>query len=210
MSTWTCDAVRLHGWLLAALLALAGCLPASDTPKPALRTVALGGGALILTAPRGYCVDADSLRGSSGRVALLASCERLTGVPGIAVEPVVMTVSVLPQAADTPAPTAETLAAAVAPARIENSATVDGMVYGQVMEGGSAVLPGGDPRHWRGARLVAAHLVGLALYAPQGSALAGPGGRDLLRALSAGLRAGQGAPVGATRGSSAGLFPVSN
>lgn len=192
MSTWTSERTGWRGTLLAALFVpLAGCLAVAPEPQAPLRSVALGDGALTVTAPRGYCVDRSSLRGPSGRVVLLASCERLTGMPGVAVEPAVMTVSVLPQAGDAPAPTPEGLARAVAPARVGQSGTLGDLVYAQVIGGDSAPLPGGDPHHWRGARMVAGHLVGVAVYAPEGSALSGAEGRALLRALSDGVRAGQ-------------------
>ncbi|MBC7133701.1 MAG: hypothetical protein H5U16_11415 [Roseovarius sp.] len=187
MSTWTSE-VRAALGALAALL-LAGCLaPAEQAPRPAIRQVAMGGGAVIVTAPRGYCVEPDSLRRSAGRVALLASCERLTGTPGIAVAPALMTVSVMPQG-DAPAPSPEGLARAVAPAPAQAGGRDAGLAYVQVMRGGDTVLPGGDPRHWRGAMAVAGQLVGLALYAPAGSALSGREGRDLLRDLGVGVHA---------------------
>ncbi|MBE0452658.1 MAG: hypothetical protein IBX58_03170 [Roseovarius sp.] len=185
MSIWTSEAKAARA--LAGLLLLSACLETGETQKPAVRAVALGGGAVVLDAPRGYCIDPDSLRQRSGRVALLASCVSLTGVPGIVVAPAVMTVSVLPHAAA--APTPESLARPLAPARIGASGTQDGLVYVQILEGGEAVLPGGDPRHWRGARIVAGHLAGLAVYAPEGSSLTGPDGRGLLRDLAAGLSA---------------------
>lgn len=193
MSTWTSERAGRRGGLFAALLVpLAGCLALEPSPQPALRAVALGDGALTVSAPRGYCVDRSSLRGRSGRVVLLASCERLTGTPGVAVEPAVMTVSILPQADDAPVPTPEGLARAVAPARVGQSGTLGDLAYAQVIGGGAAPLPGGDPRHWRGARVVAGHLVGLALYAPEGSALTGAEGRALLRALAEGVHPGKG------------------
>ena len=164
---------------------------------------------MILTAPRGYCLDPRSLRRSGGRVALLASCESLTGTPGISVLPALMTVSVVPEG-DAGAPSPEGLARAVAPARTASGGMRDGLAHVQVLSGGEAVLPGGDPRHWRGARAVAGHLAGLALYAPKGSPLAGPEGRGLLRALSDGLQAGAGRAATRRRSPFAGLFPVSN
>jgi len=205
MSIWTSE-IRAA----LALVLLAGCLaPVEEGPRPAIRQVAFDDGAVILSAPRGYCVDADSMRRSSGRVALLAPCERLTGQPGIAVAPAVMTVSIMPQG-DAPAPSPEGLARAVAPARTGAGGTQAGLAYVQVMDGGETVLPGGDPRHWRGARTVAGHLVGLAVYAPEGSPLAGPEGRGLLHDLAEGLRAGAQTPPSRARTSPAGLFPVSN
>ena len=53
----------------------------------------------------------------------------------------------------------------------------------RLSDGGEAVLDGGDPRYWRGAFVQNGHLVGLALYAPDGSALTGRQGADMLRAV---------------------------
>lgn len=210
MSTWTSERIGWRGWVLAALLPLAGCLEIPGKPQPAIRSAAVAGGVLTLQAPRGYCIDPDSLRRSSARVAVLASCERLSGEPGIAVEPAMMTVSVLPQGSDTQAPSPESLMRALAPARTGQSGMAEGMAYVQVLEGGAMGLPGGDARHWRGARVVAGHLVGLALYAPEGSGLTGTEGLGLLREVARGLGAGPGKPVARRGGSFAGLFPVSN
>ncbi len=189
---------------------------------------ALGSGAVVLRAPRGYCIDANSLRrlpGGGGFV-LLAPCTQLTGTPGVSAAPALMTVSVMPQSPGTPAPDAGSLAAAVAPAPVRGEGEAAGLVYAQVMQGGEAVLPGGDPRHWRGARVVAGQLASLALYVPEGSALTGREGRLLLGDLAAGLSAA--APAGTApdkpavktaqapsdqtppRGFLARLFPVSN
>ncbi|MET4101279.1 hypothetical protein ABIE58_000696 [Roseovarius sp. MBR-78] len=228
MSTWISERGARRGVTCAALLlALPACL-APVTPQAPLTEAALGNGAVRLSAPRGYCIDADSQRRlpGGGAFVLLAPCTHLTGTPGVSAAPALMTVSVMPQAAGAPAPDARSLAAAVAPAPVRGEGQEAGLVYAQVMRGGEAVLPGGDPRHWRGARVVAGQLASLALYVPQGSTLTGREGRLLLGDLAAGLSAA--APVGAApakpavatapppsaatprRGVFARLFPVSN
>ncbi len=49
--------------------------------------------------------------------------------------------------------------------------------------GGAEVLDDGDPKYWRGAFVQGGRMVGLALYAPLGSPLAGDGGAAMLRAV---------------------------
>ena len=192
MSTWISEARARRALACAALLlALPGCLALEATPQAPLTEAALGTGAVRLSAPRGYCIDRSSLRRlkGGGGFALLAPCTQLTGTPGISVSPAMMTVSVMPQGPGAPAPDAESLAAAVAPAPVGAEGQKTGFAYAQVMQGGDAVLPGGDPRHWRGTRLVAGHLASLALYAPESSPLTGREGRLLLGDLAAGLSA---------------------
>ena len=46
--------------------------------------------------------------------------------------------------------------------------------------GGGEVLDDGDPRYWRGAFVENGHLIGLALYAPEGSRLVGGDGAEML------------------------------
>jgi len=190
MSTWISEPRARRGLVCAALLlTLPGCL--EPTPQEPLTETALGTGAVRLSAPRGYCIDRDSLRRLPGRggFVLLAPCAQLTGTPGVTVAPALMTVSVMPQGRDAGAPDANGLVAAIAPAPVGAQGQEAGFVYAQVMQGGEAVLPGGDPRHWRGTRAVGGHLASLALYAPEGSALAGREGRLLLGDLAAGLSA---------------------
>ncbi|MFB9151429.1 hypothetical protein ACFFU4_16880 [Roseovarius ramblicola] len=176
----------------ALLLALPACLALGPQgPQPPLTEATLGPGPVRVSAPRGYCIDKSSLRqlAGGGGFALLAPCAQLTATPGIAAAPALMTVSVMPQRRDAAPPDAEALAAAIAPAPVGAQGQAAGFVYAQVMQGGEAVLPGGDPRHWRGTRAVGEHLASLALYAPEGSPLAGREGRLLIGDLAAGLSA---------------------
>ena len=173
------------------LLALPACLAPLARPQEPVTEATLGRGAVHLSAPRGYCIDAGSLRrlAGGGDFALLAPCTQLTDSHGFAAAPALMTVSVMPQGADAAAPDAARLVAAVAPAPVGAHGQGAETAYAQVMQGGELALPGGDPRHWRGAKAVAGHLTSLALYAPEGSALAGRDGRLLLGDLAAGLSA---------------------
>lgn len=201
MSTWTSERPPRGAWrapaCAALLLSLPGCLAPETGPQEPLTEVALAAGEVRLTAPRGYCIDDGSLRSlaGGGGFALIAPCTQLTGAPGPMVAPALMTVSVMRGGRDTAPPDAESLAAAIAPAPVGARGEADGLAYAQVMAGGEAVLPGGDPRHWRGARTVAGHLASLSLYAPEGSALTGREGRLLLGDLAAGLSSRAAAPA---------------
>ena len=201
----------------ALLLALPACLAPLAGPQEPVTEATLGRGAVHLSAPRGYCIDAGSLRrlAGGGGFALLAPCTQLSDAHGFAAAPALMTVSVMPQGADAAAPDAARLAAAVAPAPVGAQGQGAEMAYAQVMQGGDLALPGGDPRHWRGTKAVAGHLASLALYAPEGSGLAGRDGRLLLVDLAAGVSARPTdiatTPTKAPRGGFfARLFPASN
>lgn len=194
MSIWTSErrrgrAIGVRALLLLAALSLAGCLEVPAGPSQALSTVAFHDGDVVVEGPRGYCVDRASLkRGTAGSFALLASCESLTGKAGVFVEPVVMTVSVLPRSGTVQQPDAQAMARALAPAEVRNAENGEGLSLVQVMQGGENVLPGGDPVHWRAGMVINGHLVGLAIYGPKGRAAAGPEGRRMLRDLAERLR----------------------
>lgn len=161
----------------------------TEVARDVLRKAALVGGDVVVRGPEGYCVDRRSLRRrEEGGFALLASCEALSGVRGEAVEPVLMTVSVLPGAAGTERPAAAEIAALMAPARVLSTHEDAELSLVQFASGGDGVLPGGDPRHWRGGMVVNGHLVGLALYARKGGRMAGPDGRGLLTGLARSIR----------------------
>lgn len=177
---------------LAAGLPLAACLGSGDaeSPQEALRAVAFHDGAVMVTGPRGYCIDRASInRDAGGRFALLASCESLTGQPGITVAPAVMTVAVLPRGTAAAQPDATAMAAALGPDAVRRSEEGDGITLVQVTNGGETILPGGDPSHWRASMMINGYIVGLAAYGPNGGDIAGPRGRDLLRDLAEAVRA---------------------
>lgn len=158
-------------------------------PEP-LKRAELANGKIIVQGPRGYCVDPGSLKkGFGGGFALIAACNSLRGeLAGADVAPVVMTVQVQPGFFKREMPTAAELATALAPAKVLRKVDGDGITLVQLAEGGNGGLPAGDPRHWRGTMLINGYFVGLALYAPKGSAQAGLGGKRLILALAENLR----------------------
>ncbi|MEQ9258294.1 MAG: hypothetical protein RIG84_04275 [Roseovarius sp.] len=209
MSTWISDrlAPRLRlcaarGALLAALLPLAGCLGeesgalgflsggrSEPVARDVLRKVELYEGEVVVRGPPGYCIDRKTMRRrETGGFVLLASCEALSGVRGQEVPPVVMTVSVLPGNGGTPHPGVEDVARSVSAGAVLGSVERSDMTLVHLDAGGDQILPGGDPRHWRGAMVLNGHLVGVALYAPLKSPMAGDKGRALLTDLARGLR----------------------
>lgn len=211
MSTWTSDpagrrrGIALRALWLAACVPLAACLDATvvggePSAQDALRAIAFYDGDVTVTGPRGYCIDRASIKqDAGGRFALLASCESLTGQVGIAVDPAVMTVAVLPRAGAVTPPDAAAMTQVIGPDTVRRTENGDDMTLIQVATGGETVLPGGDPAHWRASMTLNGHIIGLAAYGPKGGAIAGPRGRDLLRDLAAALRAasaGGGAATG--------------
>ena len=217
--------MRRRAGLLLVCLPLAACLDVAGEsgPDDALRALAFYDGEVIVTGPRGYCIDRSSIkRGPAGRFALLASCESLTDQPGISVEPAVLTVAVLPHATSAVQPSSEAMAEALGRASVRDTEDGDGIAIVHIAQGGDTVLPGGDPSYWRASMVINGHLVGLAAYGPRDGAIAGTGGRDVLRDLAETLRAASPAPdsvsrdlteadkEGGTSGLFRGLFPVSN
>ena len=206
MFTWISDISRARAafaraFLVAAILPLAGCFEPQDgalsflasghekVQRDVLRKVPLFGGDVVVRGPSGYCIDRRALRNrKEGGFALLASCETLSGVRGHAVEPVVMTVSVMPVTPAAVRPTIEQITAMMAPAKPLASHQTRDVAMVQFASGGEAVLPGGDARHWRGGMMVNGHMVALALYARKGSPMAGKDGRALMTDLARSIR----------------------
>ena len=200
MSTWTFDTprrLRVATCLVATVFLSAcmgengpfGFLEAPETGAKVLRDLPLYRGAVVVRAPKGYCVDtAHVTRRPAATVVPLATCSSLTGDGYSPVEPALMTVSVLPESPGAEQPSAEELAASLAPAEVTEAEDGDGVALVSVADGGQARLPDGDPRHWRGAMEVNGHLVGLAVYGPRGSDLSGRAGRRLTLDLAEALR----------------------
>lgn len=223
MSTWISEISRVRARaarivLLAAALPLTGCFgpdtgalsflasgnEKTQVARDVLRKASLLGGDVVVRGPEGYCVDRRSLRREeTSGFALLASCEALSGVRGQPVEPVLMTVSVLPGGPGTPRPGATEIAALMAPARVLAAFEDADLALVHFASGGDGVLPDGDARHWRGGMIVNGYLVGLALYAREGGVMAGGDGRRLLTELSRSIRRASpdraaGGPAGAS------------
>ena len=209
MSTWISE--RPARWLragtLAVVLPLAGCFGsdggalgflASGTGGEAeesakvLRKIALYDGDVVVRGPRGYCIDRRSLRRrEDGGFVLLASCESLSGLRGAGVEPVLITVAVLPdppEGAVPAVPSADEIARSMAPAEVLTTHEEDALTLVHFASGGDKILPGGDARHWRGGMRLNGHLIALALYAKAESAMAGTAGRGLLAKVAGRMR----------------------
>lgn len=167
---------------------------AAGNEKPAvardvLRKVELYDGDVVVRGPSGYCIDRKTMRRDrKGDFVLLASCEALSGVRGQGVEPVVMTVSVLPDSRGVAKPTADDIAQLLAPAKVLAAHELKHVTLVHFASGGEGVLPNGDARHWRGGMVLNGHLIGLALYSGKGGKMAGKDGRVLLTELARAIR----------------------
>ena len=186
----------------ACLGALSGCLGEDsgalsflssgkdeNVARDVLRTVELYEGEIVVRGPEGYCIDRKTMRRqSTGGFVLLASCESLSGVRGAEVEPVVMTVSVLPDTGGLPRPKPADVARSLRGAEVLTTHEVGEVAMVQFATGGEGILKQGDARHWRGAMTLNGHLLGFALYARKGSKLAGDEGRNMLSELASTIR----------------------
>lgn len=211
MSTWIFDRCRRRGetpaagrlgqalppWPVAKLrfgaafgglaLALAGCMSAPEISGDARLQAVLAGGNVVLRPSGGYCVDADSLSAPSqqgGNFALIASCESLSGYPlPQRTEPGVMSVSVSgPQVAGLP--DAAALAGSL------GAELVDAAPDAILLRAGPGAEAGQRPAlFWRALFVVNARVVGVALYGPENSPLAGVAGRRVVMQLIDDIRA---------------------
>lgn len=180
-------------WLAAILWPLAACGDvglggASDKPN-VVEALSLYNGAVVVRGPRGYCVDADSVRRQpSNRLVFLGSCESLSGTPGVTVPLALIVVNVSEKQPGRTQPAAATIAASAAPKKPLAAIDADGLALVHLDAGGELALSGGDPRYWRGGMVINDHLVSLAVYAPAGSSLAGGSGRRFITDLARALR----------------------
>lgn len=162
-------------------------------PQP-LNRVLLSEGGLSITPPQGYCVDPSSAQ--SGAFAVIASCRALSeGAEGASVEPVMVTVTVGPPAGPDDMPSPAAMADAVK-ASVLWGLTRNGFMSVHLASGGERGMKGGDARHWRGAFLHGGRMIGLALYAPEGSPLAGDAGGALLARVRAGIKTAENKQAG--------------
>lgn len=175
---------RASAALAGAVFFLAACDSGSTSAPPA-REAVVARGAVVVGAPPGYCVESSALLDNDAEsFVLLASCASLGSADdGPKALPAVMTVSVSAADPAVAPPDAGALATA-APGEVLATSQRGALALMHLAEGGAAVLPGGDPRHWRGASRAGGHDVGLALYAPEESPLAGAAGANLLTALA--------------------------
>ena len=182
--------------VVMSVLAVAGCVDiaglaggAPESGEQTLNQISLYNNEVVVTAPRGYCIDAAQIkRGSFGAFIPIGSCESLTGQAGVPVEPGLITVSVLPRQSDRAMPTASDVAASMPGDKALQEIDGDGLSIVHFATGGARALPGGDPRYWRGGMMINGHLLGLAVYGPQDSPLADRQGLQLLMDLAEELR----------------------
>ncbi|MCA0953862.1 dihydroxy-acid dehydratase [Mameliella sediminis] len=198
------SAARLFLCAAGALL-LAGCMASSPDSNPdgadararaglaaffagsggtrvtPLAKASLAGGDVVVAGPEGYCLDPRTKRSGPERgFAVIASCYIISGgKAGYSVPPMLVTVTVGPRGDSTDLPTPQALAQ-VAGADLLDGRTRRGQVTAHLSSGGDEMFDGSDPRYWRSAFVQGGRLVGLALYAPRGSALAGDRGATAL------------------------------
>ncbi len=198
MSIWTSE--RLLRWAIALVwvVGLSGCLGADfpglgaggEVQRDVLRTTTLYEGDVVVVGPPGYCIDKESMRKRKAQgFVMLASCESLSGVRGQEVEPVIMTLTVLPDRAGATRPSAASVAASMPDLAVIDSVDLNELSLVHFANGGNAAFQGKDAKHWRGALAINGHLIGLALYARQGSPAAGEDGQRLLVALAQNTKA---------------------
>lgn len=175
------------GVSLSLMLALAGCLTPTDGPSsvPVLRQAALAGGTVIVTPPRGYCIDANSVSDRQGRgFALIGSCNTLTGAAsGVFVEPAIITLSVTKAQNGETKTDSSAFQTALGQGKILRAINRDNLSLLQV-EGGARIPPSADQRHWRGLMQVNGQVVGLALYGAADGPMTGDQGMRLLVGLA--------------------------
>ncbi|SMX39451.1 hypothetical protein [Maliponia aquimaris] len=150
-----------------------------------LAKASLAGGDVVVAGPRGYCIDPETKSAGPERgFAVIASCHILSdGKAGEEVPPMLVTITVGPRGDSQDLPTAEGLARASG-AQLITSKRTDLRVTAHLATGGEGKFEGSDPRYWRSAFVQGNRMVGLALYAPRGSALAGDGGAAMLDRVS--------------------------
>lgn len=197
MSTWISNIGRCLIALMG-VLSLSGCLGAGfpgfgaggDVQRDVIRSVSLYDGDVVVSAPDGYCIDRRFLRDRVSRgFVMLASCESLSGTRGQNVEPVIMTLTIVPGGAGAANPSSAEIANSMSGTSVITSIDDTDLSLVHFASGGDQALAEKDPKHWRGAMAINGHLVALSLYGPQGSPMAGTDGQLLLRALAKNTKA---------------------
>ena len=187
-----------EGFSFASRQAVEGAPSGVVVPKTTSTTLARG--AVKLKAPKGYCIDETSVsNGLQGSSALLAKCSSLDG-KGAGTDTAVMSVQVSPRRAENLPPlTPQDLVLAVAPNKILQSKQKGALSLVQVATGGDELFTPADPVHWRGATVLDTRLILFGLFVPEGSALKGDAGADLLTSLARGVSTTRGNLLGLGR-----------
>ena len=169
-----CDSAGMAGGL--------SFLDTSGGRNLAVPSAQLADGQVDVSGPAGYCIDASTLRRTAnGGFAAIASCNILSGGRGPIVEPVLVTVTVSQAGVD--APDLVALASALG-TELSRSRELSAVTAGRMASGGETAFQGSDPQHWRGTFMMGSRLVGLALYAPEGSPFVGNPGAAFLNVVS--------------------------
>ncbi len=180
MTIWTSKVIAAGGLALA----LAACDPAMMGGTPITQTQ-FAGGAVTLATPPGYCIDPRRTRsGADQSMAIIARCDRL-GQNGGRPRPealAVMVATAIPLPDGTGPMTTRDLAGLI------NDGTVDQRQdrpdIAMIRVRSDSVPDRFGPYYWRGAFRVNGQLMGVTLYAPDGSGAAGRDGADLLENLA--------------------------
>jgi len=161
--------------------------PRSDALPLARATLARGD--VVVAGPEGYCLDPETTTSRRGRgFAVIASCRILSqGRTGADVPPVIVTVTVGPRGGNETLPTGVDLATA-ANGVLLDSGERDGLVTVHLASRDPMPFDDSSTRYWRGAFWQNGHLVGLALYAPEGSPFTEARGARMLRDVTATIR----------------------
>ena len=154
-----------------------------------LDTASLANGNVILSAPRGYCIDPGTIRRSQdGDFALIARCD-IVGTNGFfaAREPVLISVMVGSQPVAFP-PTFADLESLVPEGEILNRKPNSDPPMINLLSPHSGIK-GASPNHWRSAFSVNGHMIALALYVPEDAIVASSKSARLLSELTRKTRA---------------------
>ena len=137
---------------------------------------------VIAAGPRGFCIDKRSLKtGRSGGFALLVPCAALDAQAQVfGLDTAILTLQAQPQRLQRAPTTANGLAEAFKDEQPIYEETGDGMSIVQLAQGGDALIPNGEGKHWRAALRFNGYLIGLAVYSEKGGVAAGENGKALL------------------------------
>lgn len=155
--------------------------------KKAIGQARLAGGAVVVPAPKGFCVDPKSMRRSSGNsFALLASCAALGAGPDF--DASVLTVTVSPRQPGMASPRLKHLVSDTRDKSVLAQRERNGIATVQLAKGGNQHIRKADPKHWRAVFVLNQRMVALAAYGEIGSPIALSSGGEILERLSQSIR----------------------
>jgi hypothetical protein len=155
--------------------------------KRAVKQARLAGGAVVVPAPKGFCIDPASLRrASNDSFALLASCAALGAGPEF--DASIFTVTVSPRQAGMTAPSLGQLVSNTRHLGVLAQKQKEGVAVVQLAKGGNSKIAKADPKHWRAVFMLNERLVALSAYGETDSPLARSTGGRALERLAAAIR----------------------